>query len=63
MRRSRIKSPISKITISRVITAALNAGLPIGGVEVWPDGKMRITTSDLSELQSEDLFVEWAGRL
>ena len=63
MRRTRIKSPISVTTIKRVVAAAEKAGIVIGGLEVQPDGTIRITSLASPESHSHDVFAEWASRL
>ncbi|WP_298686577.1 hypothetical protein [uncultured Sphingomonas sp.] len=63
MRHARINSPISVVTIKRVVAAAKKAGMVIGELEVRADGTIRIVAPASAERQSADVFAEWASRL
>jgi hypothetical protein len=64
VRRARIKSSVSVVTIKRVIAAAQKAGMTVGGLEVRPDGAVRVTAIAAEADRSvPDIFAEWADRL
>lgn len=53
-----------KIEITRLIAAARDAGIDVGGFEVSPDGSIRIMEARMIP-QAKDAFAEWdaAGKL
>jgi hypothetical protein len=50
--------PVKKI-IARALDAAREAGLEIGGVDVRPDGTVRVLTREATK---EDAFADWKRR-
>ena len=42
--------------IERAVKAAKDAGLEVGGVEVLPDGTVRVLTKDSTQ---HDAFADW----
>lgn len=45
--------------IERAVKAAKDAGLDVGGVEVLPDGTVRVLTKDSAKT---DAFADWQKR-
>lgn len=62
MRRQRIKSPISVVTIKRVIAAAGKAGMTITTLEVRPDGSIVVGAGGHAN-DDGDIFEKWADQL
>lgn len=63
VRRKRVKSPVSVVDIKRAIAAVQKAGLPVGTLDVRPDGTIRVGISAGVAIPVEDVFAEWADRL
>jgi hypothetical protein len=52
-----------KVEIARVMAAARAGGLDVAGIEVSPDGTIRILRADAVPQAKNDLFAEWDDKL
>lgn len=48
--------------VERTVKAARAAGLPIGGLEVAPDGTIRIITAEARESVPASPFDQWKAK-
>jgi len=51
-----------KVAIRHVVEAAKSLGIDVAGIEVTPDGTIRVLESRAMP-KSEDLFEKWQDRL
>ena len=54
-----------KVAVRRAVEAARGAGIDVGGVDLLPDGAIRILEARMTADQPQDLFseLEAAGQL
>ena len=60
-RRSRRQNAFRKVDVERALSAAAKAGFVAGGLEVAPDGTIRILVA--KDNGSSTLFEQWQDRL
>lgn len=51
------------VAIRHAITSARKVGLDVAGMELLPDGTIRLLDARLAPKQTNDLFGEWEGKL
>lgn len=58
------KSPYPSVpNVKRMIAAAKAAGLDVAGIEVSPDGMIRIIEARALPAKGDDLFDQWKDRV
>lgn len=63
--RPRKRSNINKTAIRQTVKAAQDLGIDVAGIEVRPDGAIRVFDRSMSGVPIKDEFLKWdmAGRL
>lgn len=60
----RRKATFKKSDVLRAMDAAKTGGLLLGGLEIRPDGTIRVLSPDAAKAaNAPDLFEEWEARL
>lgn len=52
-----------KVAIRHVVEAAKSLGIDVAGIEVTPDGTIRVMEARAAPTQPKDLFDEWKDQL